>query len=140
MKKAIQLLLLSLALGLGATAQDGIVGKWWSPKRDGQIEIYKSSGQYFGKLVWARASGKKDTHNPDASLRSRDVVGLNLFTNFHYDSDDEEWVDGKVYDPSSGKVYSCKLWLSDGGKTLNARGYVGFSLLGRTEKFAKAEP
>ncbi|RYY63232.1 MAG: DUF2147 domain-containing protein, partial [Chitinophagaceae bacterium] len=113
MKRALILFLLALGFATGALAQDGIIGKWWSPRRDGQIEIYKTNGQYFGKLIWAQKSGKKDIHNPDASLRQRDVVGLNLFTNFHYDDDDGEWVDGKVYDPSSGKVYSCKLWLSE---------------------------
>ena len=139
MKKAFTFLVLALGLASGAAAQDGIIGKWWSPRRDGQIEMYKANGQYFGKLIWAQKSGKKDIHNPNASLRQRDVVGLNLFTNFHYDNADNEWVDGKVYDPSSGKVYNCKLWLSDGGKTLNARGYVGFSLFGRTERFARVE-
>ncbi|RYY39578.1 MAG: DUF2147 domain-containing protein [Chitinophagaceae bacterium] len=138
MHKALSLLAFTLLLTLAASAQDALLGRWWSPKRDGQIEFYKSNGKYFGRLVWTKNPGKKDDKNPDASLRGRELMGSNLFTNFSYDSDDKEWVDGKVYDPQNGKVYSCKLWITNNGKTLNARGFIGFSLLGRTERFEKA--
>ncbi|TCJ14436.1 DUF2147 domain-containing protein [Flaviaesturariibacter flavus] len=136
-------LLVSFAIltsAIAATAQDAAVGKWWTPKRDGQIEVFKAtSGKYFGKLIWGKTPGKKDEKNPDPALRSRDLVGINLFTGFAYDADDKEWVDGKIYDPTSGKTYSCKLWLTDNNKVMNVRGYIGFSLLGRTEKFSRVE-
>jgi uncharacterized protein (DUF2147 family) len=129
-----------MMISISASAQDAVLGKWWTPKRDGQIEIYKSiRGKYFGRLVWGKSAGKKDDKNPDPSLRSRELVGINLFTNFTYDAGDKEWEDGSIYDPSSGKTYSCKLWLTDDGKTMNVRGYIGFSLLGRTEKFTRVE-
>lgn len=138
--KALRLTLLALFVTVAATAQDAVTGKWWSPKRDGQIEIYKTTGgKYYGKLVWSKTPGKRDEKNPDAALRSRELVGTNIFTNFSYDPGDNEWVDGKIYDPTSGKTYSCKMWLTDNNKVLSVRGYVGFSLLGRTEKFARVE-
>jgi hypothetical protein len=40
------------------------------------------------------------------------------------------WSQGKIYDPKNGKTYSCKMTLE--GNELKVRGYVGFSLLGRT--------
>jgi uncharacterized protein (DUF2147 family) len=45
-------------------------------------------------------------------------------------SADVFWEDGKIYDPKNGKTYSCKMTLE--GNELKVRGYVGFSLLGRT--------
>jgi len=138
MNRALLLTLLATCLTVATRAQDAALGKWWSPDRDGQIEIYKSGNKYFGRLIWSK-NPRKDTENPDKALRSRDLVGMNLFTNFNYDADDKEWVDGKIYDPKNGKTYSCKMWLTDNGKTLNARGYVGISLLGRTAKFTRVE-
>ena len=43
------------------------------------------------------------------------------------------WENGRALDPKSGSVYRAKMWLTDGGKKLHLRGYIGFSLFGRTE-------
>lgn len=136
MKKLFFLILATLFV-TQLMAQDQIIGKWWTPKKDGQIEIYKSGTKYFGKLIWGKDGTKKDVKNPKEELRSRPLIGMDLFTNFSYNASDAQWIDGKIYDPEGGKTYSCKMWLTDDGKTLNARGFIGFSLLGRTEKFTR---
>ncbi len=128
------LLKLMICLSFAVTAQDQILGKWLSPKQDGHIEIYKQGNQYFGKLVWSKAP-RKDTKNPDEKLRSRELLGAIIFSDFVYKK--EEWIDGKIYDPHSGKTYSSKIWLSNNNNTLNVRGFVGISLFGRTEKFTR---
>ncbi len=46
------------------------------------------------------------------------------------------WEGGKIYDPESGKTYKCKLTLIDPNR-LEVRGFIGFSLLGRTEVWTK---
>jgi uncharacterized protein (DUF2147 family) len=135
--KKIFALFIAILFYLQLMAQDQIIGKWWTPKKDGQIEIYKLGTKYFGKLIWGKGSIKKDIKNPKEELRNRPLIGMDLFTNFTYQINDAQWIDGKIYDPESGKTYSCKMWLSDDGKTLNARGFIGFSLLGRTEKFTR---
>jgi uncharacterized protein (DUF2147 family) len=61
-------------------------------------------------------------------------VGLVILRDFKFDED--EWEGGKIYDPESGKTYSCILSIQDKG-TLKVRGYVGISLLGRTEIWKK---
>jgi uncharacterized protein (DUF2147 family) len=119
-------------------AQDKILGNWLSEEKDGRIEIYKTGDKYFGKLVWGKdlveADGKTprkdrtDTKNSDPKLRSRPILGLVLLTNFTYD--DGEWSGGKIYDPKSGKTYSCIMKLK--GDKLEIRGYVGVSMFGRT--------
>lgn len=45
----------------------------------------------------------------------------------------KKWEGGSILDPASGKVYSCYITESDDGKTLEVRGYMGISLLGRTQ-------
>lgn len=119
-------------------AQDKILGNWLSEEKDGRIEIYKTGDKYSGKLVWGKdlveADGKTprkdrtDTKNPDAKLKSRPLLGLVLLTNFTYD--DGEWTGGKIYDPKSGKTYSCTMKLK--GDKLEIRGYIGLSMFGRT--------
>jgi uncharacterized protein (DUF2147 family) len=113
---------------------DKILGQYWSPKKDGKIEIYKYGDKYFGKFVWG-VSPRKDTKNPDEKLRSREIVGMTFLSNFSHVGNN--YVDGKIYDPESGKTYKCKIWLDNGN--LKVRGYVGFSLLGRTETFEKIQ-
>lgn len=43
-----------------------------------------------------------------------------------------------LIDPKSGKVYDCYLSLED-SKTLKVRGFLGFSLLGRTQIWKRQE-
>src|SRR3954453_12902056 len=96
---------------------DKIMGVYWSPKKDAKIEIFKKGDKYFGKSVWTETR-KKDLNNPNPSLRDRDLLGTELFTNFSYK--DGTYEDGKIYDPESGKTYDCKM--SFNGKSLKVRG------------------
>ena len=70
---------------------------------------------------------------PNPALRERDVLGVELFTNFIFK--DGTYEDGKIYDPESGKTYDCKMSFS--GKSLKVRGYIGITLFGRTEMFER---
>src|SRR3546814_6005144 len=51
--------------------------------------------------------------------------------------DDGQWDGGQILDPEKGKVYGAKLSLADDGQKLNVRGFVGFSLLGRTQTWIR---
>ncbi|TCJ12202.1 DUF2147 domain-containing protein [Flaviaesturariibacter flavus] len=116
----------------GQAAPDKILGLYWSPKKDAKIEMYKKGDRYFGRTVWA-LHPRKDTENPDVRLRSRALVGLDLLTSFSFE--EGIYTNGQVYDPESGKTYSCKISFS--GSNIKVRGYVGFSLFGRTELFER---
>jgi len=115
-------------------APDRIIGLYWSPKKDAKIEIYKKGDRFFGRSVWL-AAPKKDIANPDKLLRQRDVLGVDLLTNFRYDA--EDYTGGKVYDPANGKTYNCEISFT--GQDLKVRGYIGISLLGRTEIFERVK-
>lgn len=136
-KKIISLIALLLSLS-GAFADvhlknaDEIVGLYWSPKKDAKIEIFKRGNRYYGRSIWV-ASMRKDTKNPDETLKNREVLGIELLTGFTFN--DDFYTDGKIYDPESGKTYDCRMSLTD--KILKVRGYIGISLFGRTETFER---
>ncbi len=120
---------------------DAVIGKWLSEEKNGVIQIYKQGDKYFGKLIWANPSKDskgnlvKDSLNPDKKLKTRPVLGLVIMTNFEYDGDNV-WDDGDIYDPESGSTYSCKMTLIN-NNTLDVRGYIGFSMFGRTTKWTR---
>jgi uncharacterized protein (DUF2147 family) len=98
-----------------------------------------------GTIVWLKDplgdDGKPavDSKNPDPGLRSQRLVGLKLLSGFEQTSDDPDaWRGGTIYDPDDGRTYSCNLTLQD-KNTLKVRGYVGFSLLGKTQIWNRIE-
>ncbi len=125
------------------TAND-ILGYWLSESGSGVIQIEKVSGKFEGKLVWlkdifeGKVKDKLDEKNPNESLQSRSLQGLKNLTNFVFDQDDQEWKGGKIYDPKSGKTYSAYMKLKSKNE-LKLRGYVGFSLFGRTSMWTRQQ-
>lgn len=111
---------------------DKIIGIFWSPKKDAKIEIYKEGDLYFGKSIWV-ANQKKDSENPNVALQKREILGIELLTNFNYKNG--EYFNGLIYEPESGKTYNCKMSLID--NNLKVRGFIGISLFGRTEIFER---
>lgn len=58
--------------------------------------------------------------------------GLDIIWDMEWDADDNQYEDGKIMDPTSGKVYSSVIW-SDAPGVLNVRGKIG--PVGRTQKW-----
>ena len=124
-------------------SHDGIIGTWLVQDGTGKVKIEKINGKFYGKLVWINnptdKNGKPavDSKNPDKALQNRPLVGLKMLENFTYDSDNV-WTEGTIYDPDSGKTYSCKITLKNNGK-MEVRGYVGISLFGRTDTWTRSQ-
>lgn len=142
MKKFV-VFLFFVVLSMGAYAQssqaDKVMGVWLSEEKDGKIQIYKKGNKYFGKIIYSRDNPNGvDSKNPNKKFHKRKVVGLEILTNLKYDGD-LVWEDGKIYDPKSGKTYSCKMTLAKNNKTLDIRGYIGFSLIGRTTTWTRTK-
>ena len=120
----------------GQVKADDVTGVWLTHgDKPAKIQIYKTADRYFGKIVYLQfptENGKPlaDKNNPDAGKQGRPVLGLLILTGFKFDTD--EWNGGDIYDPEKGKTYSCTLSLKDAA-TLKVRGYIGISLIGRTE-------
>jgi uncharacterized protein (DUF2147 family) len=129
MKLIFTFLVLLIVSNAVAQSTNNVLGLWVSEKRDAKIEIYQQADKLFGKIVWTKTNGIKDTENPDISLREKPLLGLVILTNFE-SAGTNKWESGKIYDPSNGKTYSCNMKLNK--DKLEIRGYVGISLFGRT--------
>lgn len=140
------LLLLVLLGSLSAFAPkdnpNAIVGTWLNGSKKGHVQIYEKEGRYYGKLVWlsipndpATGKPKLDAKNGDESRRSRPLMNLPVLYNLQFRSDNV-WDDGKIYNPEDGKEYNLKMTLKD-ANTLDVRGYMGVSLLGKTQTWVR---
>ena len=133
-------LLTGLLLGEAVTASPtDIAGTWLSGDGDGLIEIRVDGTAIAGRILGSPRPDpqrpKTDTLNPDPDLRDRPLIGLNIFSGFTYDGDGK-WSGGFIYDPNSGKTYRGKLRLVV-TNTLEVRGFIGISLIGRTETWTR---
>lgn len=145
MKKLILFTLVACFLSVAGFAQNGadaITGVWFNKDKDAKIQIYKKGAEYFGKIIWLKnakndqGQDRKDDKNPDDNLKKRTISGLEILKSFKYDGDEEKWSEGTIYDPKSGKTYSCKITLKD-KNNMNVRGFIGVSLIGRTDVWTR---
>ena len=133
-----------------AANPDAIVGKWLNGKQTAHVEIYKADGKYFGKIVWLKepvypADDKKgmagktkvDRENPDPAKRNQPILGLVILRDFTFVKDGL-WENGMIYDPENGKDYKCKMTL-ESPDVLNVRGFIGISLIGRTDTWTRVK-
>lgn len=138
MRLAIIIFAIFAAGAASAQSPDDILGTYWTPKKDGQLVVYRKGTQYFGRLDSFDVAGQLDEKNPVEELRSRPIVGTDLLAGFSYDDEESRWTDGTIYDAKSGKTYRCNLWFEDDEpEVLWARGFIGFSVFGRTERFVR---
>lgn len=137
-------LILSASFSFAQSNPDAILGKWLTGSKKGHVEIYKQSGKYYGKIVWLKeplndaGKPKVDENNPEESLQSKPLVGLVNLKDFEWDADDEEYTEGTIYDPENGSTYDCYMVLED-NDNLKVRGYIGFSLIGRTDMWTRVK-
>lgn len=126
----------------GDTGQQ-IVATWLNASGEGRIQIYEDKDRFFGKLIWLKnplneqGKPKLDHKNPDNNLKTRPLIGAVILKDFKYEGEGK-WEDGEIYDPKSGKTYSCNLTLVK-EDVLEVRGYIGISLIGRTETWTKVK-
>ena len=105
------------------------------------IKVWTDKGELFGKIEKLFGNPGEDP-NPLCTLCSDDkkdkpIIGMKIMWGLKKDGD--EWNGGHILDPDDGKVYKCKVQVVDGGKKLKVRGFIGFSLLGRTQTWVRAE-
>ena len=145
MKKIIStsLLLLAIVFSGSLTAQDSaesdrLTGVWEPSHGKAKVKIEKIANKYYGKIVWLKEpidpetkQPKLDKNNPDEKLQNKPLRGYRILKDFQY-TDKNEWTEGTIYDPENGNTYSCIIKMTD-DNTLDIRGYIGVSVLGRTD-------
>jgi uncharacterized protein (DUF2147 family) len=104
------------------------------------IRLFEHDGEIYGKIE--ASFDPKEAHELcgkcGGDRKNKPVVGMVVLR--HMKKEGNEYSGGDIVDPETGWVYRCKFMLEDGGKKLTIRGYLGFSLFGRSQTWYRVEP
>lgn len=146
MRRWIALVSLVVALGAPTVSEAGVDG-WWKTIDDEtgntrsivQIQIVNGAAQ--GKIVqlFRQPDEVADPVCTEcaAPQNTQKIVGMKIIADLTFDG--TTWSGGTILDPGSGTSYSAFIEELDGGKKLKVRGYMGFSLLGRTQYWYRTD-
>lgn len=120
-------------------------GKWntvddKTGKRRAVMKLWVSNGVLYGKIM-SVVKQPGDTgycNNCKGKFKGKKVVGLTNMWGLKKTSKANVWDGGYILDPKNGKIYRCKVTVSSNGKKLTVRGYVGFSMLGRSQTWYRS--
>lgn len=112
-----------------AQAPHSVAGRWTTiddntGKPRSTVELAIVNNTLIGRIIDLHDKTKLEKvceKCPD-DRKDKRIVGLEIIRGMKADGD--EWTDGTILDPETGKVYDCKLWLENG--MLKVRGYVAF--------------
>lgn len=147
LKKILVLMLLGLTLlSTHASDKDSPVGLWRtiddkSGKERSLVRVSEANGQLqitIEKLF--REPGEEPNPLCDkcpGERKNKPVTGMQIGSGLKKSG--EVWSGGEILDPENGKTYKCKVWLEDKGNKLHVRGFIGVSLLGRTQVWVREE-
>lgn len=119
-----------------------IEGKWKTiDDETGQaksiVQIFKAKdGKYYGKIVQLLIKPENaNCVKCKDDRKNKAILGLEIIRGMKKDG--SEFEDGTITDPKTGKTYKCIIKRE--GDKLNVRGYVGFSLIGRSQTWSKVD-
>jgi uncharacterized protein (DUF2147 family) len=131
--------ILGLAIFVGpALADVPAVGTWAMDNGKVTVSVSPCGGNLCGKVVALKkprddkGRPRLDKENPEASLRSRPVIGLTILSNMK-PSGDNKW-QGTIYNPDDGYTYRAKMKLQN-ESTMKVEGCV--AVFCRSMKFVK---
>jgi len=134
-------------------AEEPIVGTWITVADEGKdkgkqtsyIEMFEKDGLYFGKITKLLLPPEPD--NPkelcikcSGDLKNKPIMGMVIVKNMKKTGKVDpklgaEYSGGTIMDPDEGSTYKCLMWVK--GDVLTARGFIGFSLLGRSQEWSR---
>ncbi|HET6757421.1 MAG TPA: DUF2147 domain-containing protein [Burkholderiales bacterium] len=134
------------AAGSFALADDMPVGRWRQIDDEtgaakSIVKIYQENGVLNGRIV--ELLKKPDAGKPsvcdrcEGELKDAPILGFPLLSGMKKEG--SEWTGGTIIDPKNGKRYRAKMALRDNGQKLEVRGFIGFSLFGRTQVWERVE-
>ncbi len=120
-------------------------GTWMNADKDAHIKIYPSYGKFYGQVVWMKQpndsiTGKPqlDKFNKDPKLRSRPVMNMVIIRDLAFDTKDQEWTGGTIYNPKGGDSYDLYCKLID-KNTLEVHFYMTLPTLGKTFQWTRVK-
>lgn len=133
--------LINTCVSVAQNNPDAILGRWITASENCIVDVYKQNNEFRAKVIWFK-QGKKpmnewvDEKNPNPALRNRKLLGMEVLRGLHYSEDEKQWVDGIIYDATSGKEWDSIVWLTD-DNLLKVKGYWVFRFLSQTKTFKK---
>jgi uncharacterized protein (DUF2147 family) len=139
----------ALLIAWSAVAQAGEPAGLWQEYDDktGKVEALirveqAADGTYQGTIVKLVAevvgSASRVCSGCGGSLHNQPLLGMRILTGMRR-KDAHTFEGGEIVDPDDGKVYRCRMRLSEDGRTLEVTGYIGVSWLGESEIWRRAE-
>lgn len=108
-----------------------------SGKARSYIEIYEKNNAYYGKITKLLiASPDTKCTACEGDKKNQPLIGMDIIWGLKEKS--YYWGDGEIMDPQKGKTYNCYIELEAPNK-LKVRGYLGVSLLGRTQYWYRVD-
>jgi len=131
---------------LNAQASESPVGLWRTiddktGKEKSLVRIVEANGELRATIEKLfREPHEEPNPNCDkcpGERKNKPVLGMMIMTGLKKSG--SEYDGGEILDPANGKTYRVKMWTAEGGKKLNVRGFIGVSLLGRTQVWLREE-
>jgi uncharacterized protein (DUF2147 family) len=103
----------------------------------GIVRIYEQNGQVFGKIESSllAVEAKEICDRCPGERKNQPFIGMVILTGMKKSG--AEYNGGEILDPDTGWVYRCKMRLTENGKKLILKGYLGISLLGRSQTWLR---
>ena len=102
------------------------------------IKLYIKNDTLYGRIETLLLEEDQDQlcTNCSGSELNQPIEGLIILKGLTRDG--EQWTGGSILDPANGKEYQCTLTL-EGDSELNVRGFIGFSFIGRTQRWKRMD-
>ena len=113
----------------------------WLIKGKAAVQTYDCAGLMCGRIIWLKVPRDplgqldRDKHNPDPSLRQRQLCGLTMLRDLR-PAGPGRWSNGWFYNPDDGKTYRVSAQLAS-DDVITARIYVGAPMLGQTRTLVR---
>lgn len=104
------------------------------------IRIHDHNGEYSAvveKGLLETDTGEKVCDKCTDERKGQKIIGMTIAKGLKKNGN--KYDGGEILDPDNGKIYKCKMTLDESGNKLEVRGYIGFSLLGRSQIWHRVE-
>lgn len=145
-RAAAALLLALLAAGAARAGEPTPVGRWTTVDDDtgkptSVVQIWEEGGKLQGRIESLVLQPGEDPAPKctkcEGERKDQPIVGMVILWGLARDG--AEWSGGHILDPDNGSTYRCLVEPDEGGQKLKVRGYLGISLLGRTQVWVRAQ-
>ena len=111
MKNIFFIITVFISVSLFAQKADDIIGKYHLPNKL-DVKIFKHKNKFYGKIIALNnfEDGQTtDINNDDKDKQNTPLIGMVIIKDLEYDSENKEWINGKMYGPEKGLFFNLKV-------------------------------